>query len=222
MFPKLTSVPPTCSATTSRSPAANWITQCPVWSVPVWPRIRCQRASAWAASTGLPRISPSNSSTESQPSTSVGVVRAVAQPRRHRLGLQSGQRGRGLAGPETVHKGLVDSADERGGLQTRRAQQPKAGGAGRGQHEAWRRAHARGSAEARHRAGPTEVGRAESPHAGSGPGGGGPSAGRLGCGAGGARRPTGQQHADDRRQLLVGRLPTNDAQAVNATLRGSP
>ena len=59
----------------SPRPACRWptsIRQWPVCSTPCRPRIRRQRSTASAASAGLPRISPSNASTESQPSTSAG------------------------------------------------------------------------------------------------------------------------------------------------------
>ena len=54
------------------SHTSRWVsmTQCPVWSTPERPRICFQRATASASVPGLPRISPSSASTESQPITS--------------------------------------------------------------------------------------------------------------------------------------------------------
>ncbi len=53
----------------TRWPVAASITQCPVSSVPVRPRMACQRAIASSVPAGLPSATPSRSSMESQPMT---------------------------------------------------------------------------------------------------------------------------------------------------------
>ena len=133
------------------SHTSRWvsITQCPVWSTPARPRICCQRSIASSSLAGLPRISPSRASTESQPMT---MARFSVGGHGDRLELRQLERvvGRG----RHRHRRLVDAADHHLGGEAGVLQGLQPGRRCRGEDQPWSGRHPGQRPWARHAPGP--------------------------------------------------------------------